>query len=370
MKSKKFNNPVHKPRVLVAPLEWGLGHATRSIPVINRLLKHDCEVIIAADGPCRFLLEKEFPGMFFLDLEGFRMHYSRQKFWMPVKLLIQFPKIFFRIYSEHSCLKKIVKKYSVDAVISDNRFGMYHPSVPCIYITHQLKIKTGNPFTEWLAQKIHYWFINKYNECWVPDTEGKINLAGELSHPVYLPGVPVKYLGPLSRFEKAEVEIVIKYDLLIILSGPEPQRTVFEEMILKDLENYSGSVLLVRGLPANTALLKTSSSSLEIQNHLPAAELNRVILQSKIIISRCGYTTVMDLVKLQKRAILVPTPGQTEQEYLADYLMRKKIFFYKKQDSFSLPAALKEAAGFSFSKEVFPENNYEKVIDSFILNFL
>ncbi len=367
MKSIKFNRPLHKPRILVAPLDWGLGHATRSIPIINRLLKQDCEVIIAAEGPCRLLLEKEFPGLFFLNLRGYRMQYSRQKFWMPVKLLIQLPKIFLSIYTEHSWLKKMIKEYSFDAVISDNRLGLYHSFVPCIYITHQLKIKTGNRFTEWVAQKLHHRFINKYNECWVPDTAGEINLAGELSHPVALPQAPVKYIGPLSRLEKSKLEI--KYDLLVILSGPEPQRSVFEKMLLYDLEKYTGRILLVRGLPSDTTLLKTSSS-LEIQNHLPAAELNHAILQSKIIISRCGYTTIMDLNKLQKEAILVPTPGQTEQEYLADYLLKQKFFFCVSQKDFSLSATLKKAEGFSFSKPAFPQNGYEAVIDNFVLNSL
>ncbi|MEP7254253.1 MAG: glycosyltransferase [Ferruginibacter sp.] len=261
-----------------------------------------------------------------------------------------------------------MKKYLIDAVISDNRFGMYHSSVPCIYVTHQLKIKTDHRFTEWIAQKINYWFINKYNECWVPDTAGEINLSGELSHPVVLPKVPVKYLGPLSRFEKVASEI--RYDLLIILSGPEPQRTVFEEILLNDLKNYSGRALLVRGLPSNTTLLKPSSSSLGIQDHLPAAELNRVILQSQLIISRCGYTTVMDLIKLQKKAILVPTPGQTEQEYLADHLLKQKLFFCTKQEFFSLPEVLKKAEIFSFINSAFSQNDYEKVIDSFVLRFM
>ena len=368
MKSKKFNSPGHKPRVLVAPLEWGLGHATRSIPIINGLLHQGCEVIIAAEGACRILLEKEFSTLLFLDLRGYRMLYSRRKFWMPLKLLIQLPKMILSIYNEHSWLKAVVKKHSIDAVVSDNRLGMYHSAVPGIYITHQLKIKTGNRFTEKIAQKIHYWFINRYDECWVPDTAGEINLAGELSHPDILPKVPVIYLGPLSRFEKTEAEI--KYDLLIILSGPEPQRTVFEELLLKDLENYSGRVLLVRGSPANTTLLKTSLPTIEIQNHLPAAELNHAILQSQMIISRCGYTTVMDLLKLQKKAILVPTPGQTEQGFLADHLLKQKLFFCVKQEMFSLPGVLKNAGNFSFSKTIFPQNDYKKIIEGFVKNYL
>jgi len=367
MKIENFIRRNYKLRVLVAPLDWGLGHATRCIPIVNRLLQQDCEVIIAAGGGCRALLEKEFPKLTYIDLKGYGIQYARKKSLMPVKLLLQFPKIVFRIYTEHSLLKKIVKQYSIDVVISDNRLGLYHKTIPCAYITHQLKIKTGNRFTEWLAQKIHYHFINKYNECWVPDAAEKINLAGELSHPAILPGVPVKYLGPLSRFENTPAEI--KYDLAIILSGPEPQRTVFEEIVLKDLENYSGVALLIRGLPAETTLLKTSSS-LEIQNHLPATELNRVILQSKITISRCGYSTVMDLVSIQKKAILVPTPGQTEQEYLADYLLKQGLFLCVKQASFSLSVVLKKAEDFSFNKRTFPQTDNEEVIEGFVKKFL
>jgi uncharacterized protein (TIGR00661 family) len=364
MKGKNFNRAGHKPLILVAPLDWGLGHATRSIPVIKGLLLRDCEVIIAAEGQSKALLEKEFPKLLFIDLGGYRMHYSRKVFWMPVTLLLQFPKMILAIYREHAWLNKMIKKHAVDAVISDNRMGLYNSSVPCIYITHQLRIKTGNRFTEWLAQKIHYHFINKYNECWVPDAAGEINLAGELSHPVLLPKVPVKYIGPLSRFEKTPAEI--KYGLLIILSGPEPQRTVFEKMLLKDLQTFPGRVLLVRGLPANSVIPQPGSSSLEIQNHLPARELNHAILQSEIIVSRCGYTTVMDLVRLQKKAILVPTPGQTEQEYLSGYLMKQKLFFCTSQKSFSLSGTLKSASAFSFSKVSFPQNEYEKRIENFV----
>ncbi|HMK03467.1 MAG TPA: glycosyltransferase [Ferruginibacter sp.] len=368
MKGENFNKPGHKPRVLVAPLEWGLGHATRCIPIITSLLQHDCEVIIAAEGGCRRLLQEEFPSLSYCDIKGYRMRYSRKKFWLPAKLLIQFPKIILSIYTEHRWLKKIAKQYDIDAVISDNRFGMYHSALPCIYITHQLKIKTGNRFTEWLAQKIHYRFINKYKECWVPDTKEGDNLAGELSHPDILPHAPVIYLGPLSRFERSNAEI--RYDLAIILSGPEPQRTLFEEIILKDLRSFKGKALLVRGLPGKSLALPGQSSPVEIHDHLPAAELNRVILQSDLVISRCGYTTVMDLVKLQKKAILVPTPGQTEQEYLARYLMTRKYFFCIDQQEFSLSHVLKDAADFSFNKTGFQHNAYVSVIQGFIKKYL
>mgnify|MGYP006333074001 CR=1 FL=1 len=364
MKAEKINNPADRLHVLVSPLDWGLGHATRCIPVIFKLLQLGCNVSIAAEGAGKILLEKEFPSLNFIELRGYRMQYSRNKFWMPVKLLIQLPKLVYRIYAENRWLKNKAEEYKFDLIISDNRLGLSHKKITCVYITHQLKIKTGNRFTENLAQKIHYHFINKYKTCWVPDADGEINLAGELSHPVGLPATPVKYIGPLSRFNKTGAEI--KYDLCIILSGPEPQRSVFEKIMLKNLENYSGKAFLLRGLPGEPDIRKDLSNTLETQNHLPAAELNLIIQQSRMVICRSGYTTVMDLVKLQKKAILVPTPGQTEQEYLAEYLHKGWLFFSTTQQGFVLQNVLTKAANFNFTTENFTQNNYEKIIEDCI----
>ncbi len=362
-KDENFNIPGNKPRVLVAPLDWGLGHTTRCIPIIFKLLQQNCEVIVAAEAAGKILLQKEFPELIFIDLEGYRMQYSKNKFWLPFKLLLQFPKLLQRVYAERRCLKKIVVQYRIDAVISDNRLGLSHSKICCVYITHQLKIKTGNRFTEWIAQKMHYHFINKYSACWVPDAAGDINLAGELSHPSVLPKTPVTYLGPLSRFKM--IDTATKYDLCIVLSGPEPQRSIFEKMIIDDLKNIKGNVILIRGLP-NAPLFKTEDlDSVEIINHIPASELNLVMLQSKIIICRSGYSSVMDLVKLQKQAILIPTPGQTEQEYLADYLKDKNLFYSVEQKQFSLSVALKAVKDFNFAAANITLTNYKEVIENF-----
>ena len=163
------------------------------------------------------------------------MKYSRKKYFLPLTILIQVPKIIFTIYREHRWLKKIIKKYKIDIVISDNRFGLYNKKAYCVYITHQLLIRTGNLVTEKIAQKIHYRFIKKYDQCWVPDLE-KEGLAGELSHPALLPR-NIKYIGMLSRFELPG-NMQKKYDLLISISGPEPQRKIFEEQILCDLDLF------------------------------------------------------------------------------------------------------------------------------------
>ena len=359
---KKFNNLSKKPRILIAPLEWGLGHATRCIPVINELINQNCDVFIAAEGATFYLLKEEFPALNFLPLMGYRMKYSRGKKILPWKILSQFPKIVFTIYKEHQWLKRMVKQNNIDVVISDNRFGMYHKKIPSVYITHQLLIKTGNTFTERIAQRIHNFFIKKYTECWVPDFEVN-GVAGQLSHPKKLPK-KIKYIGALSRFELNDA--VKKYDLLISISGPEPQRTIFEDQILNDLRSYQGKILFIRGLPENNKPLTFENPSVEIKNHLSAKQLNEAILQSDMILSRCGYTTVMDLVKLQKKAILVPTPGQTEQEYLAKYLMENKIFYTISQKDFVLQKALKDVKSFSFSHPLYNMDQYKNVIVEFV----
>ena len=364
MIKENFNIPGHRPRVLIAPLDWGLGHATRCIPVISTLIKQHCTVIVAAEAPIKTLLQKEFPGLQFVELKGYRVRYSRSKFWMPVKLLLQLPGIIFRIYAENCWLKKVAKEYKIDAIISDNRMGLHHKKIPCVYITHQLTIKTGSAFTEKIAQKIHYHYINKFGTCWVPDNEDGVNLAGALSHPTILPNTAVTYLGPLSRFEKTTA--AIKYDLCLILSGPEPQRTVFEKIIQKDIEQMQEKTLLVRGLPEEKQALVLNNPSIEIKNYLPAEELSMVIQQSNIVISRSGYSTVMDLVKLQKNAVLVPTPGQTEQEYLAEYLQDQKLFHSVEQDSFSLSEVLKKAAAFEHSDWPAGNDGYKRVVENFV----
>ena len=334
MKAGNFNNSGRKKRVLVAPLDWGLGHTTRCIPLIKELINNNCEVFLAAEGAAMHLLQQEFPQLELLHLKGYRMRYSRTKKGFLPRLILQFPKILLSAFKEHRWLKKTVREKSIDIVISDSRFGIYHHAVPCIYITHQLTIKTGNSFTERLAQKMHYHFINKYTACWVPDAAGEYNLAGDLSHPPKMPKTRVEYIGPLSRFEKTVG--TKKYGLAIILSGPEPQRTIFEDLILKELEQYSGTCIFIRGLPGNADIKPCGNEKIEIHNHLSAPALSEAIQRSDLVICRGGYTTVMDLVKLQHKAILIPTPGQTEQEYLADYLSSRHYFYSMEQDKFSL----------------------------------
>jgi uncharacterized protein (TIGR00661 family) len=363
-KENIFNNSGRKYRVLIAPLDWGLGHATRCIPIIKELIRFNCEVFIVADKKIFALLKKEFPGTVFLRFKGYEIEYSGHKKLFALTLFFQIPKIIFSIFKEKKWIKKMIREHSIDAVISDNRFGMYSKKILSVYITHQLCIKTGNIFTGIIAQKIHNYFIKKYTSCWIPDF--KMNgLAGELSHPKNIPS-NVVYIGALSRFNLLpDVEII--YDLLISISGPEPQRTIFENEILKQLKTFQGKVCLIRGLPSEKNVLK-DFNSVKIKNHLTADELNKVIQQSKIIISRSGYTTVMDLAVLRKKAILIPTPGQKEQEYLAEYLFQKQYFFSAQQKNFSIEDAIKKMDSFHFKSVDFNKDEYKKTIHEFALS--
>ena len=340
-----------KPRILVAPLDWGLGHATRCIPIVRELLAQDCDVWLAGEGAQEQLLKTEFPDLPFLELPGYRIHYAKTAKGLIWKMIQQGPKLRRAILYEHQWLKKMVAQHHIDAVISDNRYGLYHSAVPCIFITHQLLIKSSaGKWTEKILQKRNYKYINRFTECWVPDIKGENNLAGELSHPQLKPAIPVHYIGLLSRFEKKE-RAEKKEHLLIVLSGPEPQRSMLEEKIIKDIGHYNHTATIVRGLPGSASLIP-STGMIQFYNHLPADELNDAIQEAQYIISRSGYSTVMDIMTLQKKSILIPTPGQTEQEYLGRSLMEKRIAACTEQKGFSLEKALTVAGKFNYQMPV------------------
>ncbi len=336
-----------KPRILLVPLDWGLGHATRCIPIIRELLSQGCQVWLAGEGAQEQLLKTEFPNLPFLPLPGYRIHYAKTRRGLIWKMIQQGPKMRRAIQYEHRWLKKAVKEHGFDAVISDNRYGLYHSRVPCIFITHQLTIKTSaGKWTEKILQKRNYKYINKFTACWVPDAESEKNLAGKLSHPVIKPAVPVHYIGSLSRFEKKQVAEK-KNHLLVILSGPEPQRTMLEERIINDISHYNGTATIVRGLPGSASLIP-STNMIKFYNHLPATDLNIEMQEAEYVIGRSGYSTIMDIIALQKKSILISTPGQTEQEYLGKSLLEKGIAFCCAQKDFSLSMALTAAANYDY----------------------
>ena len=327
----------------MAPLDWGLGHATRCIPIIRGLVNAGFEVVLAAEGSQAVLLRAEFPLLAILPLEGYRVKYSKHPRWFAFSLLKQLPRLFTIIRKENRFLKQLIAKSKFDLVISDNRYGLYHRSVPCIFITHQLHIQAGSRWLEKCIQLINYRYMNRFTACWVPDIQGEKSIAGALSNPKTLPSVPVHYIGLLSRFQPEQAEIV--YDYCILLSGPEPQRTVLENILLDQVDALAGKILLVRGKPDSTTFGKLPDK-IEVKNHLPGEALHKALSQSRCIISRSGYTTVMELLTLQKKAILIPTPGQTEQEYLAKKLAEQGYCISIKQADLCMAEQTKLAAQF------------------------
>lgn len=354
-----------KPNVLVAPLDWGLGHATRCIPVISELLRQNAHIVLAGEGNIKNLLQKEFPQLSFARLKGYNIRYSQNKWTLPFVLATQIPKIISAIKYENIRLREIVNEHKIDGIISDNRYGLFHANLPSVFITHQLLIKTslGNFADEYL-QNLNYNYINKFTECWVPDTEHLPGLANELSHPKKLPAIPVKYIGALSRFKMAKEEK--SKHLLILLSGPEPQRTILENIFIEQLKFYKEAVVFVRGLLQSSEEIKLLAN-VTVFNHLPAEALNKKMNEANFVISRSGYSTVMDLAAVKKKSILIATPGQSEQEYLAKHLMKNNFSLSVDQNKFKLKAVLELAQNFNYKTDHFQnETHLESAVKSFL----
>ncbi len=335
-----------KKNILICPLNWGLGHASRCVPVIRILNEAGNNVIIAAAGSALELLKCEFPQNSFIHFNDYNIRYSKGKN-LAWKILFQIPKIVFRIIWEHNKLKSIIKQHYIDVVISDNRFGLWNNNIRSIYITHQLFIKTpgGNAWQEKLLKKIHFWFISKFDVCWIPDLPGEINLSGELSRKFAVPE-NAKFIGLLSGFYASVKPAEIEYDICVLISGPEPQRTIFQDLLIGQIKNTSLHVVVILGKPSETKA-KIREENNTIISFLSPAEIREYFCKSKYVIARSGYSTIMDLAATGRKALLIPTPGQPEQEYLAVYLEKKKLFFTCRQDKFDVTRALEKADEYS-----------------------
>ena len=371
-------------RVLVAPLNWGLGHATRCIPIIHYLLQHQHHVHLAADGGALALLRAEFPDLPYTPLQGYDIQYPKfdQKhpdqlpdapkrkaiLAMTWAMLRQTPRILYRIAQEHKQTQRIVAQHKIDLVIADNRYGCYTAQTYNIFVCHQIFIQIPYPFA-WLMPALaalHRLFIGRFDECWIPDYDNPEQaLSGNLSRQKPLPS-QYRFIGILSRFAAQMPNLPLNSDkiaqkigniaaqpshkpishswtkshspqnlnalpnitLLALISGPEPQRTAFEQWILQYIEQQTGNILIVRGIAdgTQTPLPHSKLPNVWVCDHLNAKALQQALLTADYVVARAGYSTIMDLVALNKKALLIPTPGQTEQLYLAQYLAKKGLF--------------------------------------------
>lgn len=328
-------------------MDWGLGHATRCIPLISYLIELGWEISLAAEGKVAALLTKEFPTLKVIPLKGYRISYpSKGALFIP-KILLQVPKILYSIKNEHQWLDHQLDKNQWDLIISDNRYGLYTSKTKTVFITHQLGIISGfGKLGDLLLRTMLYRWINRFNTCWIPDAAGQINIAGKLSHPFSMPK-HYAFIGPLSRLKKKPLSA--EGYLLVLLSGPEPQRTILEKKLIDQLSNIDEEVVFVRGLPSGAAPMH-NMGRIRFENHLDANTLSDMLSTAKLVICRSGYSSVMDLLKLKKRALLIPTPGQTEQVYLAKHLGALGWFVVQEQKQLDLekgiPAALSQTIEF------------------------
>jgi predicted glycosyltransferase len=297
--------------VLIAPLHWGLGHATRCVPIIQQQLVAGNKVIVSATSGPRHVLEERFPDLEFIDIPFMEITYpkdgnmARHFFWRGPQLLAS-------IWREHHLLQKLIREKKIDVVISDSRFGLWSNRVKSIFITHQVQILS--PKFQGIINFLNRWVMSKYDEVWIPDYEKAPGLAGILSHPQKLPR-NAKYVGPLSRFSEKIVPKNPIWKAVVIISGPEPQRSLFEADMARRFIESDGPALILRGKPSES---KTQEiGNLKIMNHLNDAELIDALSKSELVISRSGYSSIMDYKALGIKAELHPTLGQTEQEYLA-----------------------------------------------------
>lgn len=321
-----------KKRVLVCPLGWGLGHASRDIPIIESFLKADCDVIVAGDEQAIAILSKRFEGIKTILFPSFKVKFSKRKsqLFPLIRIAIKMP---YHIIKEHFALKTMVKDYQINLVISDNRYGLWCKNAKTVLITHQLKVLFPSPFRffEPFGETVIRFFAEKFDNCWIPDYSGSDNLAGVLSHPNKIPS-NAKYIGILSRFSSIEINPNdTNWDLVGVVSGPSPHRELFIDEIQKLGQKKNLKTLIIKGVTREgTDIIE--QNGIWYVGHLNDSNFASVIKSSKYLICRGGYSSIMDLVVLGVKCLIVPTPGQTEQVYLTKYLSEKGLFKVCKQD--------------------------------------
>lgn len=320
---------IRQQNILICPLEWGLGHAGRMIALATKLREMGYNILFGAGEKQLSFLRTEMPGLTYISFPGFSPGYSR---FLPqyLALLLKIPLLLYHIILEHIRLKRIIPEYAIDIVISDNRFGLWNRHIKTVYVTHQPLIPLPKPFAwfESIGLMLHRLVINRYSFCFIPDLPGDLNVSGRLSHGLKLPR-NTRFIGILSRFSGLSSSgngspVSFRHNT-VILSGPEPQRGILEKKladILKDREHPAVILCGEPDMPADTI----RSGNIIYFNHLPGIAMKEVISESEAIITRSGYTTIMELISLNCSALLIPTPGQTEQEYLARYLSENGWF--------------------------------------------
>ena len=326
-------------RILFAIMGWGLGHATRCMPIIRSLMKEN-HVILASNGFSTILLQQEFPTLKCIDYPDYEVKYPKNKIMLLPLIALQLPSIIIKLIKEYLQTQKVINDEKIDIIISDSRYGVYSKGAPAYFIIHQLRFQLSGifKFIEFLGEWFNFFMFRHYNAIIIPDVKMFPNLTGDLTHTGKISNHPkLHYLGVFCSVAKLNIEEDIDY--LFSVSGPEIQRTLFEEIILDQISHIPGKKVVVLGKPADIQSYDDIENT-EIYSHVNREKQNELLNRAKFVVCRSGYTTVMELVTLKKSALMIPTPGQTEQEYLARHYQSTGIFHIAMQDGLDILSEL------------------------------
>lgn len=313
MSDLTFLNQYKNLKIVVAPLNWGLGHATRSSKLID-ILQENNSVSIASDGIAQTWLKEKYPHLQHIELPGYKIHYRSKFMWL--NMISWLPKMLYAINKEHDTINKYVKEHSIDLIISDHRLGCHSRECKSVILAHQIRILHSNSKISSIISWFNRLFMNRFEEVWVPDYNNK--LSGVLSEAKELS--QKEDIGPLTCMTP-DPTISQDIDIAVVLSGPEPSRRKLEQIISQSiLDIINVKKVLIRGTNEEIDSSEVIYAQYdEIYNLANTVEVENILQRSSCIVCRSGYTTIMDLDALKKSAILIPTPGQPEQEYLARY---------------------------------------------------
>ena len=362
------------PRILVAPLDWGLGHAARCIPVIKELIHQEAEVIVYGSPHLLNYLKKHFPNLEQIRSNEQEIHYAKRlPAWL--KILLQTNKINKNIKLEYTNLQSLIKTRQIDGVISDNRYGCYSKSISCVLITHQLNPRVPRAFAflrKFIQHKVTAWTSN-FEEIWIPDLPGSHSISADLSFST-LKNSQHKHMGILSRFSSNPIVHNTPNSYLAIISGPEPQRTIFFQELLRIEKSLSlGMTFIIDKLPEEVSSDETRSMRILVQPN--DHEFLQEISNAQQIVCRSGYSSLMDLIRLKRTALFIPTPGQTEQEYLASISQKWGFGFRKQADLKSIKTREDWESCFNSNKQLSysyqeEENQSHILLKNAVRNFL
>lgn len=351
-------------RIIYGVCSWGLGHATRSLPVIRKLVTEGNELTIISTGRALSLLKEEIgKDAGYIDFPDYVPPQTANPDLFFALLLLNIPKFFRSMYRERKMVANLISKRKYDMIISDNRYGIYDRKKPSFFFTHQLKIM--NPYRmkrlESGTEFYTLYFLKRFYAVMVPDYR-EDSLSGELSHGLrFIDEKKIEYVGALSDFKKKEGKEDIDY--LASISGPEPHRTLLENKIAEQVGELRGTVVVSLGRAGERKKVM-EKDGIVYYSYLDSEDRTRLLNSSKLVISRSGYSTLVDLAVLGKKALFIPTPGQPEQEYLGEYHNEKRTFYSVPQDRFVLKRDVKLAEKYEgVRRECDVSKSVERVMD-------